>query len=526
MTPVRNPFTVTRTLAMAVFLAALSAAHATDLPPQVQVTQGRLAGVAQGDAIAYLGVPYAAAPVGDLRWRAPQPAPARPGVRQADAFAPSCMQAVSPSGFGPWTAEYVVQGKVSEDCLYLNVWTPAHAAGAPLPVLFWIHGGGFTGGSGSVPIYDGAALAAQGIVVIDINYRLGAFGFLALPELSAEAPDGVSGDYGLLDVVAALRWVHTNIAAFGGDANAITIAGQSAGAALVLDLDVSPLAKGLYARAIAQSGAALNLPAPDVRQAEQFGLAFAQNRGAKALAELRALPADKILGNPMEFGLRFLPVSGGAALPKPPPVLEAEGAAHDTPFLTGLTADEASGVNPKYSAMAPADCDAYLAATFGAQAAIARALYFNGSASACGDGVKAIIRDRGLAATENWARRRSDMVQAPVYLYFYDHTEPGPDAARYGAFHSSEIPYVFRTLNKSKARPFTGTDDAISLQLSQYWLNFVKTGNPNGAGLPAWPAFDLAKPRVMELGDKAAPRETPAPQNKSLLDGAASQGLF
>jgi para-nitrobenzyl esterase len=475
---------------------SLSAAAAN---PQAHVTQGMLEGTQEGAVAAYLGVPFAAPPVGNLRWRPPAAVAPWTGTRKADAFAASCFQGVAPGGFGPWTAEYVVSGRISEDCLYLNVWTPANAQSEKLPVLFWIHGGGFMGGSGSVPIYDGAALAAQGIVVVDVNYRLGAFGFLAHPELTAESPDHASGNYGLLDVVAALRWVNENIAAFGGDPKSIAIAGQSAGAALVLDLDASPLANGLYARAIAESGAGLNLPSADLKSAEQAGLGFAGKRGAKSIAALRAMPPEQILGNPMEFALRFAPIADGWSLPEAPSALEAAGSVHDTPFLTGLTADEASGMNPKYGAMSDRECADDIAKTMGPGADRFRALYL-GPAMSCNEGAKQLSRDRGLAATYLWAEQRAAHGRAPLYLYLYDHTEPGPQSAHYGAFHSSEIPYVFRTLDKSPDRPFSADDHAISDKVSRYWLNFIRTGDPNGASLPEWPAFEPEK-KVMELGD-------------------------
>jgi para-nitrobenzyl esterase len=355
------------------------------------------------------------------------------------------------------------------------------------------------GGSGAVPIYDGAALAARGIVVVTINYRLGPFGFLAHPELTAESPDHASGNYGLLDAIAALKWVHSNIATFGGDPNLITIAGQSAGAALVLDLDVSPLANGLYARAIAESGAGLNLPTSDLKTAEQTGVEFSGKRGAKSIADLRAMPPEKILGNPMEYVLRFSPIADGWSLPGAPSALQAEGSIHDTPFLTGLTSDEASGMNPKYGAMSEEECVGYVT-SLSPHADTFSALYLK-PGGACNDGVKQLIRDRGLAQTYIWAEKRAAFVRAPLYLYLYDHAEPGQMSARYGAFHSSEIPYAFRTLDKSPDRPFTTDDQEISDKVSGYWLNFVKSGNPNGAGLPDWSAFGLGK-KVMELGDR------------------------
>lgn len=249
-------------------LAALAAAGVGAPPTLAQMTgtavqQGRVAGTKHGEVAAFLGVPFAAPPTGERRWKPPAPASSWNGVRKADALPASCQQGVTPNGFGPWTHEYVVTSAVSEDCLYLNVWTPAKTSGEKLPVLVWIHGGGFSGGSASVPIYDGSKLAAKGVVVIAINYRLGLYGFLAHPALTAESPAHASGNYGLLDQVAALQWIKANVAAFGGDPDRVTIAGQSAGAMSVHHLIASPLAKGLFAQAIAQSGSGTGVTAGD-----------------------------------------------------------------------------------------------------------------------------------------------------------------------------------------------------------------------------------------------------------------------
>src|SRR5262245_13266464 len=321
-------------------LAALAACFAVASPcfaqlVQARVTEGALAGKQEGAVAAFLGVPFAAPPVGANRWAPPRPAAKWKGERTADQFAASCQQGVSPQGFGPWTAEYVVQGPVSEDCLYVNVWTPAKNAPDRLPVLVWIYGGAFSSGSGSVAIYNGAALAAKGIVVVNVNYRVGVYGFLAHPGLTAESPAHASGNYGLLDQVAGLRWVRDNIAAFGGDPTKVTIAGQSAGAASVHHLIASPLAKGLFVRAIAQSGSGMGLPVPDRATAETVGKQLSAggvgSGGAAGssssgggqpltLAQLRALSTAQLdervaklsgAGQPLRFG----PVVDGLFLP-------------------------------------------------------------------------------------------------------------------------------------------------------------------------------------------------------------------
>lgn len=484
-------------LSCALSLSVVLPAHAA-LLLTARVAQGALAGRKVGSVAAFLGVPYAAPPTGANRWRAPRPAVRWQGVRDAKKFAPSCYQAVVPS-YGPWTREYSVSGKVSEDCLYLNIWTPAHRAGPHLPVLFWIYGGGFAIGSGSVPIYDGAALAAQGIVVVNVNYRLGAFGFLALPALTTESRTHTSGNYGLLDQIAALKWVRDNIAAFGGNPAAVTIDGQSAGAVSVIDLSVSPLARGLYTRAIAESGAGIGLAMPSLTQAERYGLGFVNRRGASSLAALRALPANKLLINPFTEGLNFEPIVDGYVLPAPVAVLMRGGRINDTPFLTGLNADEGSGTDPTYGRLTSQGCRSYISMISGTMAATFRRLYLPATGN-CNEGVETLIRDRGLVSTENWARLRAATAKAPIYLYFWDHVEPGPQASRYGAFHSSEIPYVFGTLDKAPDRHFTDADQTISVTMSRYWLDFVRGGNPNGTALARWPAYG-ASSVVMELGD-------------------------
>ncbi|HEX4097160.1 MAG TPA: carboxylesterase family protein, partial [Caulobacteraceae bacterium] len=306
----RGPVGVALTALLAA--AALTGARSEAPPaPMVHVADGALQGARQGGADAYLGIPFAAPPVGELRWHAPLPAKAWSGAHDATHFGASCWQAVSAKGFGPWTHEYVVDGPVSEDCLYLNVWTPARS-GAGRPVLVWFHGGGFSQGSGSVPIYDGAHLAAQGVVVVTVNYRLGVLGFFAHPELTREASGGATGNYGLMDMIAALKWVRANAAAFGGDPGAVTIAGQSAGGMAVHDLIVSPLAKGLFQRAVIESGLPGVAPNQPLADAEAAGVAFAKAHGAADLAALRAMsPAQ------LSQGARgsFAPMRDGVLLP-------------------------------------------------------------------------------------------------------------------------------------------------------------------------------------------------------------------
>jgi para-nitrobenzyl esterase len=499
-----------------------ASAGAAETAPKAKVQAGELSGKRLGAVDTFLGVPFAAPPVGANRWRAPQPAPTWIGVRAADRFGASCWQAITPDGFGPWTHEYVVQGEVSEDCLYLNVWTPAKAAGKR-PVLVWIHGGGFTQGSGSVPIYDGAKLAAQGIVVVDINYRLGAFGFLAHPELTREAAatGAPPANFGLQDMIAALKWVRADISAFGGDPDQVTIAGQSAGSMAVHDLIASPLAKGLFRRAIAESGLPGTAPAAPLADAERAGEAFAKARGAADLAALRALTPQQIAAGPPSPSS---PIVDGVLLTESPAKAEAEGRFNDTPILAGINADEGSAMSPAYGKGAEAGWSDLLQKSFGPMAPRFADLY---PASTDADRARAsrdVLRDRGLGGLYKWSKARLAAGRQPLYVYLFDHTEPGPKSAQYHAFHSAEIPYVFQTLDASPERPFTDADHALSDQLSRYWVNFVRTGDPNGAGLPVWPRMAGEDPSILWIGDPIAARPILPERLKPAFDAYIASG--
>lgn len=517
---------------------ALAAAFvpAAGFSQTAQTRQGKVQGIRQGGADAFLGLPYAAPPVGEARWRAPAPAAAWKGVRKADKFGASCEQGVGNGrGFGPWTTEYVVHGEVSEDCLSLNVWTPHKRPGAKLPVMVWIHGGGFSAGSGSVPIYDGANLAQRGIVVVSINYRLGLFGFLAHPELTKEA--GASGNYGLMDMVAALRWVRDNISRFGGEPAKVTIAGQSAGAVAVHDLIAAPSAKGLFIRAIAQSGSGTGVGAPSLAAGEAAGITLAERVGAKSIADLRKVSPAALMaaaggrdgGATAPPGLRFMPVVDGKVMPKDPETL-ARGEFNDTPVLTGLNADEGSGLSPTYGKATASGLKERLEKTFTAGTADARRFYAASTDAEAGSVSKALSRDWGQASAYRWAVDRTSKSANPVFFYFFTHPEPGPEVARYGAFHSSEIPYIFQTLDKSPDRGFTAEDRRISETMTSFWVNYIRSGNPNGGKLPQWPRFDARSPMVMELNAKPHLRPVlPADKLKlynAYVDGGGKLSLF
>lgn len=503
--------------------------------PEARIPQGTLMGLRQGTIAAFLGVPYAAPPTGRNRWRAPQPAAPWAGSRPAKRFAASCWQVMTPGGVGPWTHEYEPQGQASEDCLYLNIWTPAPDVRRRLPVLVWVPGGAFIGGSGSAAVYDGARLAAQGIVVVTINYRVGLLGFFVTPALAAEAAreHEPPGNYGLQDMIAALQWVHRNIAAFGGNPAAITLGGQSAGAIAVHDLIVSPLATGLFQRAIIQSGLPDSVPAVPLAVAENAGERFARSKGVASLAALRALPPRQLAaGGPAPLqGPLLVPIVDGVLLPAAPETLLTPGTFADIPILTGIDADESSAFStPLVGSLSQAAWQAALAQTLGARAPRFAALYPAGTSAQRARALRQLHRDLGLAALYAWSRVWSTHARSPAFAYLFDHLEPGPESGRWGVFHSSELPYVFGTLDAAPERHFTAVDRTLSARLVRYWADFVKSANPNGAGLPSWPALQARDPEVMVLADSAAPHpllpQAELAAMQAFIDGGGKPGIF
>ncbi len=476
---------------------AAGTAHAQNV---VHVSQGTARGMIDRGARAWLGIPFAAPPTGDLRWKPPMPAAPWSGVLKADRFAASCQQVAAPQGLGPWSHEYATSDPVSEDCLYLNIWTPPLKSATKRPVLVWIYGGGFGSGSGAVPIYNGAALAKKGIVVVNMNYRVGIYGFFAHADLDKENPQGASGNYGLMDQIAALKWVRANVAAFGGDPDNVTIAGQSAGAASVHFLIDSPMAKGLFVRAIAESGSGMGLdPAPHA-SAEAAGAKFATAAGVTTLAQLRALTPDQLLAAAKAAGgMNFGPTVDGTVFPDA--VTAAYGNSNDVPVLTGMTANEGSSAYAFGTPLTvtPDALRQSIAHRYGADAPAITALYPATDAAAANLARESLARDRGLASMYLWAEHREANSHAPIYAYLWTHAEPGPEAFKYKAFHSSEVPYVFGVLD-TPDRPFTIEDHKISDQVQAYWLNFIRTGDPNGSGLPHWPTLTVSDKRILNIG--------------------------
>ncbi len=493
-----------RSVCLSLLLAAALLEGAMRQP--VSVEGGLVSGVAGSDAQVqvFKGIPFVAPPVGDGRWAAPKPVKAWSGVRTGDKFSASCPQSIV-SERKPWTHEFMAHNEISEDCLYLNVWTAAKSASEKRAVYVYIYGGGFQEGSAAVPVYDGEGLAKKGLVVVTFNYRLGVLGFLAHPELSKESGHNASGNYGLMDQIAALQWVKRNIAAFGGDPERVTIGGQSAGGMSVHALTTSPLAKGLFARAIVESGGSsvggggISMRSRTLAEAEAEGAKFAEAKGAKSLAELRAMSWDKLTGG---GGFRFSPIVDGYLQPMAVRETIQKGLQNDVPTLTGANLGELGGLGPS----APATAESFRAQAqrrYGDTADEFLKLYPAGNDEQARASQAASARDQALVSMYLWARERATTAKTPAYLYLWDHTLPGPDAARFGAFHTSEVPYVMNTLSMSD-RPFTEADHKIAEMMSSYWVNFVKSGDPNGKGLPKW-APAGADHEIMEVGDKTAP---------------------
>jgi para-nitrobenzyl esterase len=408
------------------------------------------------------------------------------------------------------------QGEYSEDCLYLNVWTAGRDAARTRPVLVWIYGGAFTGGSSAVALYDGEALARKGLVVVTFNYRVGVLGFLAHPELTRESKFHASGNYGLLDQIAALRWVQTNIAAFGGDPRRVTIGGQSAGAASVHILTASPLAKGLFHQAIAQSGSGLGNGARPLPEAETEGVKFVNAKGARSMKDLRALPVTALAAHVEGVPFQSSPVMDGWLLPDQVSAMFSQGKQNDVATLTGWTADEGSYAED-YGKRTPEEFERDIRRQTGDMADEALRLYPASGQQRAGESQVAMARDQNLISTFLWARQRAITAKTRVYTYYWDHVPPGPKQEVYQAFHSAELPYVFDSLKRAN-RPWEAIDRSIAATTSSYWANFVATGDPNGKGLPKWPPFDANDPLTMELGDRFAPRPIASPDAVRLFE--------
>lgn len=519
-------------LAAASMIASTASVDAAGLE-RVKTVNGIVVGAAEQNGVrAFRGIPFAEPPIGELRFQPPRPAKSWKDARPAEKFGPRCMQrrVFGDMGFR--------SDGMSEDCLYLNVWTPARSAGEKLPVLVYFYGGGYIAGDGSEPRYDGESMARKGIVALTVNYRLGVFGFLAHPELTEESPRHSSGNQGLFDQSAALAWVQQNIAAFGGDPRRVTIAGESAGSTSVSAQMASPLSKGLIAAAIGESGALMNptLPPVPLQDAEKNGAAFLTGVGAADLKALRAMPADALLEATAKPGLRFGATVDGHFLPKTPAEIFAAGEQARVPLLAGWNSEEnnyRSVLGP--SEPTPENYAKAVTALYGDRAAEVLKVYPGSTNEEVAQSGTDLASDRFIAfSTWKWCDLHGKTGGKPVYRYFYSRPRPAmnpemgnavagmaggvirggeapaaaPRPQARGAVHSAEIEYAMGNLATNKVYAWTLDDYKVSATLQGYFANFVKTGNPNGSGLPAWPAAnrgDVVRVMRVDVESKLEP---------------------
>lgn len=499
-------------------LLAACAAPAMAQITQAQVTGGRIAGTVVDGVSQFKRIPFAAPPVGSLRWQAPQPVPPWSGVRHSVAFGPACMQAAALAGrMAPGVS-------LNEDCLYLDVWTAAKTAGEKLPVIAWIYGGGFTGGMTSAPLYDGANFARKGVVFVSLSYRVGALGFLATPELSKESGHG-SGNYGLLDQIAGLKWIHANIARFGGDASKVTVLGHSAGAFAVSMLAASPRAKGLFRAVIAQSGANFMPPQDSpwaggsiqtLRMAEGAGKTWLDSLGATTLAAARALPADKIIAaQEGKAAPRFWPAVDGYVIPADQYQLWKQGRFNDTPILVGDVSDEAAAFGARKSE--PAAFETEVRQGYGKEADAILAVYPHATAEQATRSATQLRSDTSFDWGQyTWARLEASQGKNKAFVYWFDR----PSAANpNGSGHGQEVGYVFGNLGVGGRPQPTPQDRALSDQMQAYWVNFASHGDPNGPALAPWPAFTIGNPLVMRFGVNPGPAPIANQERLKVLDG-------
>lgn len=480
---------------------------------QVKVEGGIIQGVETDGMTVFKGVPFAAPPVGELRWKAPQPVIGWERIKKTVEFAPAPMQAGNPAS-----------GK-SEDCLYLNIWTPAKSSKDKLPVLVWIYGGGFSFGSTSDPVHNGENLAKKGVVVVSIAYRVGQLGFLAHPELSAENPNGVSGNYGLLDQIAGLKWVQNNIAAFGGDPHKVTIFGESAGGISVSMLCASPLTKGLFQGAISQSGGSFGpvrmttYPGENMKtlsMAEADGVDYVKKMGVSSISDLRQLSAEKLIpqGWSMPGGW---PIVDGYAIPDDQFALYEKGTYNDIPVLIGYNSDEGLSFP---TGRTKEEFIENVQKRFGPHAQALLKAYPLGENN-IPRSARNLMRDAAFGwHTWSWARLQAKTGNSKVYYYYFDQHAQQPKESPfydYGTPHGVDVPFVFMNLDPNNGRT-TESDLLISEIMGTYWTNFAKYGNPNGNGLTNWPAFTNEKPVVMYMGPGAYLGKVPDEEALNVLD--------
>ena len=502
--PVRNclPVIVCCTL----FISACAGTAWNSTSPEVEIDTGRLRGSVIDEVHSFKGIPFAAPPVGELRWVPPQPAAAWQGVRSATEYAPHCAQ------IDPGILWFELDD-FNEDCLALNVWSPAPRQNAKLPVMVWIHGGGYSNGSGNIARLNSPAFAKQGVVLVTVNYRLSVFGFLNHPALAASHPELPAGNYGLLDVVAGLEWVQRNIAAFGGDPDNVTIFGESAGAGLVNTLLVMPASTGLFHNAISASASVGLAPDPypakragflppantlGVSYAKKLGIVDYQSDSPEVATALRAMSTAQLLGV-LEMADRYTPVVDGVTLPDQVGALMAAGKQHPVPYITGGNSWEASlgrqiggGFSPEFAAKLVAQADK-------------ERLYPGLSGDALAD---QIFGDLIVLSGSRYTANQMVKAGAPVYSYYLTYVASARRDTQPGAAHTDDIAFVLQTLdNEADLNVITDKDREISELMSAYWVQFAKMGNPNRAGLPEWPVYDVSYGPILEIGDTIEVRE-------------------
>jgi len=495
---------------VALFLTSILTPYAVSQIQTAKVTGGEVQGVVTGGISVFKGIPFAAPPVGDLRWKAPAPVQAWTGIKKADAFGPACMQAAGAMGN---------TAPVSEDCLCLNVWTPAKKPGEKIPVIVWIYGGGFSGGSTSTSMYDGMGFAKKGVVLVSVAYRVGPFGFLAHPELSRESGKG-SGNYGLEDMISGLKWVKENIVRFGGDPSNVTIFGHSAGGMAVNMLAASPVTKGLFHRAICMSGgsfaplqteneAGLSLGIPALKLAESTGEAFLKNLGAADIKAARAMSADAIQknagGGMGGGGMRFRPAADGYIIPSDLYSMYQARRFNDTPILVGHTSDELGSFGGRGGVTA-AQFEKQTRSQYGPHSDAILKVYPHSTDAEAAKSSKGLSRESTFSwSTWTWARLQSEKGKGKAFEYYYDYHAPDAD----GSGHGSDVPYAFQTLSGGRGGGPKPEDLKLAEMISSYWVNFAKSGDPNGPGLPKWPAFTENDQKAMVFD--AAPSARPVP---------------
>lgn len=479
----------------------------------IKLTSGYIQGKSEKSGIkSFKGIPFAAPPVGNLRWKAPAPVVAWEGVKSCQAFGPSAIQA-PPAPFYMWSEEFLIPKEpINEDCLYLNVWTDAKKTSDKKPVMVWIHGGGFSSGGGSVPIYDGEKLADKGVVYVSINYRVGIFGFFAHPELSKESPMHASGNYGLLDQIAALQWVKKNIAQFGGDPNNVTIAGQSAGSFAVVSLIASPLAKGLFHRAIAESGAGILPRNPLLSKQAMLGLHESEDMGKKSMDALGLMSLEQMRAMPAEELRKKAParnntvIIDGYFMPQSIEEILNQKKQNKVPLLTGWNEDEGLVMGPYKKA------DAFksdIEKQYGKYASELLKYYPATNDSVAVNSQNRLSRDLVFGAPNFILANLHSDHGHPVYVYRFTRIVPAyGEYKKFKAFHTGEVPYALNTLHLVN-RPWEKEDWRLANTMSSYWVNFAKSGNPNVKSLPDWPAFNSKTLEILQLDKQVEKRKIP-----------------